>query len=286
MTSRTPPNAVHADKPNEARVYNYLIGGKDYFTADRDVAEQMRQVTPTLVETAASSRACLIRVVDWLTRQGVDQFLDIGSGLPSEGNVHEVAHSANPDARVMYVDNDPVAVAHARHMTNHVDGCTVVEADVRDLDTILDEAHQFFDWTRPVALVAFCLFHFVPDQDDPHGLVARFRDSLPAGSWLAMSHGASDVEDGTVRKAMERFNARAPESRARATARSRDQIARFFDGFDLVEPGLVFSPQWRPNDQLVAKWMRADVLAATVGLSAFPEKSLIYVGVARSSPRT
>jgi hypothetical protein len=229
-----------------ARVYDYLLGGKDNFEADRAAGDAMLQAYPDIAHAMRSNRKFLARTVRYLTEhEGIRQFLDIGTGIPTANNTHEVAQSIAPDCRVVYVDRDPVVLIHARALlTSAPEGVTdYIEADLRDPDTILAQAASVLDFSQPVALLLVAILHFVPDSDHPHEVVTTLLDALPSGSLLALSHPGSDV-DADAPEAARRFNDRAAEQ---VTLRSRDDVMRFFDGLDMVEPGLVQVQDWRPT---------------------------------------
>jgi len=229
-------------------VYDYWLGGKDNFAADREAAEEAIAANPGIVADARANRAFLARSVRFLDRErGVRQFLDIGTGLPSCPNTHEVAQSADPAARVVYVDNDPIVVAHARAMmVSDPDGsCDCVDADLRDPAVILKAAGRTLDLDRPVALLLLLILHLIPDADGPEDVVRSLLAGLPEGSYLVVSHPASDIRPDSVAEMTRRMNQRLKGPKA--TVRDRDQVLRFFDGLELLEPGVVEPPQWRPD---------------------------------------
>jgi hypothetical protein len=243
--------------PNPARIYDYLLGGKDNYPADREVAEQVVAVAPVTREVVRDNRAFLRRAVGFLTEEaGVRQFIDLGSGLPTHGNVHEIAQAIAPDARVVYVDNDAMVVTHSRALLAD-DNTITVQADLREPDAILGhpEVRKLIDFDRPVALLLLAILHFVPNDQDPHGIVARFRDLLPAGSYLALSHSTTDVpvRPDMTPAAMAEMGTKVQRLYQMTTTlivpRTRTQVERFFDGFDLVDPGLVEIQRWRPDRQ-------------------------------------
>jgi hypothetical protein len=243
--------------PNPARIYDYFLGGKDSFPADREVAEQVLAIAPVAREVVEDNRAFLRRAVRLLARDaGIRQFIDLGSGLPTQGNVHEIAQAEAPEARVVYVDNDPMVVAHSRALLAG-DNTVVVQADLRDPDSVLGnrEVRELIDFERPIGLLLLAILHFFPDEQDPYGIVARFRDALPAGSYLAISHGTRDIPsrpDMTPERMAdmgERVERLYQLTTASLVTRTRAQVERFFDGFDLLEPGLVEIQLWRPNGE-------------------------------------
>jgi hypothetical protein len=233
--------------PHIARVYDYWLGGKENFAADRDAAEKVIATAPHVLASVRAQRAFLGRVVDYLvTEAGIRQFLDIGTGLPSASNTHEVAQRAAPESRVVYVDNDPIVLAHARALlTSSPEGATAyLAADLRDTGAILEEAAGTLDFGQPVALMLIGVLHLIQDFEDPWGLVAWLMAQLPAGSYLAISHPAIDIAPGQA-EAQRRYNERVSTPQ---TLRDRDQVARFFEGLELVEPGLVYVHTWRPGE--------------------------------------
>ncbi len=233
-----------------ARVYDAWLGGKDHFAADRIAAEQVMARNPGIGPGVRSNRAFLARAVRFLTLEaGVRQFLDLGTGLPSADNVHEVAQAAAPDARVVYVDNDPIVLVHARALLTGARGTVAyTEADLRDVPGILSAAERTLDLARPVAVMLLMTLQFVPDADGPHALVRRYLDALPSGSYLVVSHPASDVSD-VANQATARYNELVATG---MTRRNREEFEAFFDGLELVEPGVVHPVDWRsgPDDAL------------------------------------
>jgi hypothetical protein len=230
-----------------ARIWDYFLGGKDNFAADRAAAQGVLEVMPTMAMVARAGRAFLAAAVHYLaTSGGVSQFLDIGTGLPTANNTHEVAQRANQQARIVYVDNDPIVLAHARALlTSGPDGKTAyVDADIRDTDRILAEAARTLDFSQPVAVMLLAVLHFVPDADDPYKITSRLMEALPSGSFLAVSHASSDIETGVVAAGTERYNQR---SAVPVTPRTRTQVTRFFDGLDAVDPGVVPLGHWHPG---------------------------------------
>jgi len=222
-------------------------GGKDHYAADRVAAELLR-VYPDTAFSARANRAFLGRAVHYLASEaGIRQFLDIGTGIPTAGNTHEVAQAAAPESRVVYVDYDPVVLAHARALLSGSDeGATeYVDSDLRDTARILAEAGRLLDLAKPVAITLLTVLHAIPDADDPHAIVATLLEAVPAGSYLAISHGASDLTDQEELKDL--LDGWKGKVQQQFTGRSREQVARFFEGTDLVEPGLVPVEDWRPE---------------------------------------
>ncbi|MCK2220166.1 SAM-dependent methyltransferase [Actinomadura sp. ATCC 31491] len=239
-------SGINPNIPHSARVYDYWLGGKDNFAADRRVAEETMAAVPGVRESARNNRAFLGRAVRHLTAQGVRQFLDLGTGIPSQGNTHEVAQAEAPEARVVYVDNDPIVMTHARALlTSTEEGRTAyLEADVRDPAAILEhpELREIIDFRQPVALMMVALLMHIPDSDDPAGLVKAYADALPQGGWLVLSHLTLDLAPPQVAAD---YLAATGRQAMRRTPRTGEQIARYFDGFELVEPGLVAVSEWR-----------------------------------------
>jgi hypothetical protein len=233
-----------------ARIYNYWLGGKDNFAADRAAAQVVIRCYPDIRGSVRAQREFLARTVTFLAAEaGIRQFLDIGTGLPAANNTHEVAQAIAPESRIVYVDNDPVVLTHARALlTSNPAGATAfLEADVRDPDAIVKAATATLDFRQPVALVMIGLLHCIPDSDDPARIVARLLAALPSGSYLALAHPASDIHPGQVVTAANRMNAFVRDP---VTLRTRQQVAQFFTGTELIEPGLVQLHRWRavPDD--------------------------------------
>jgi S-adenosyl methyltransferase len=236
-----------------ARVYDYWLGGKDNFAVDRAAAEQAIAAYPDIVFSVRANRAFLARVVRYLAGEaGIRQFLDIGTGIPASNNTHEVAQSVAPDCRVVYVDNDPIVLSHARALlTSGPHGVTsYLDADLRDTGRVLAAAAGMLDFSRPVAVMLMAILQHVDNADDPYGIVAALLGALPPGSYLALSHPASDIDAAAQGKLAEGLNRTMAE---KVTMRDRAQVARFFDGLELVEPGLVRVPEWRPASELEAR---------------------------------
>jgi hypothetical protein len=231
--------------PHIARVYDYWLGGKDNFTADRVVAEQVIATLPEIRFSVRAQRAFLGRAVHYLAAEaGIRQFLDIGTGLPSANNTHEVAQRAAPESRVVYVDNDPIVLLHARSLlTSLPEGATAyVDADLRDIGTILARAKAVLDFGQPVAVMLLGVLHCIADADAPAALVARLMEAMPPGSYLVMSHPASDVATAQMATSMRAYNNQAAVP---LTARSHAEVTAFFAGLDLIEPGVVQVHRWR-----------------------------------------
>ena len=245
-TSGPAPSDLDTSVPHIARVYDYWLGGKDNFAVDREAAEQVIEAYPGILRDVRAQRAFLSNAVSYLAGvAGIRQFLDIGTGIPTANNTHEVAQAVEPGCRVVYVDNDPMVLTHARALLVGVTAPTAyVDADLRDTGKVLAEAAQLLDFSKPVAVMLISVLHLIPDEDDPHAIVTRLLEAVPSGSWLALSHPARDVHPQQVTEAASRFNQLA---RAKATLRTQAEILRFFDGLELLEPGLVQIHQWRPG---------------------------------------
>lgn len=244
------PFGIDASKPHSARRYNYWLGGKDNFEADRRSAEMIASAFPTIRMAAQENRKFLQRAVRYLAaEQGVTQFLDIGTGLPSAGNVHEVAQAIDPRCRVVYVDNDPIVLAHARALlASSAEGATAyLECDLREPEKIIGSAElrETLDLSQPVALMLVAILHFIPDDQDPYGTVRRLIDVLPSGSYLVMSHATGDYATPEERAANPDLNKR---SGVPLRIRSREEFARFFDGLEMLEPGITSVVDWRSTE--------------------------------------
>ncbi|TMR08438.1 SAM-dependent methyltransferase [Nonomuraea turkmeniaca] len=256
------PNGINPNIPHSARVYDYWLGGKDNFEADRRVAEATMTAVPGVRESARNNRAFLGRAVRHLTQLGIRQFLDLGTGIPTQGNVHEVAQAEAPDARVVYVDNDPIVMAHARALlTGTPQGKTAyIEADVRDPRAVLahPEVRETLDFTQPIALVMVAVLMHIQDQDDPAGIVKTFADAVPAGSYLVLSHLTLDL---VSQQTADAYLAATQSQAMHRTPRTGEQITRYFDEFDLIEPGLVAVSEWRETPLFTdtATWMYGGV---------------------------
>jgi hypothetical protein len=253
--------------PNVARIYDYLLGGKDHFAADRAAADKIAEFVPDIKGVTRDGRAFLIRAVRYLAGEaGIRQFLDLGAGLPTQQNVHEVAQKIAPDARVVYVDYDPVVCAHARALLAGADGVGVVQADLRQPARVLDDpaTRTLLDFSHPVAVLAFAALHFVADDERPHEIVRAYRDQLVPGSHLAIQHAMTVAPEEDPEKIVERTKSVYSNSSAGLHPRSHAEIARFFDGFDLLEPGLVWLSEWRPDPGTPPEG-RVKSLAAALG---------------------
>ena len=233
---------------HQARMYDYLLGGKDNYAADRAQTEAALKVYPEWAFTARANRAFLGRAVRYLAADaGIRQFLDIGTGIPTAGNTHQVAQAIAPESRVVYVDYDPVVLAHARALLTSSDaGATeYIDSDLRDTSTILEQAGRLLDFTKPVAVTLVAILHAIPDADDPRAIVARLMDAVPSGSYLAISHlGLEFLPPETLRQMQDLSRGNIQQEFA---YRSQDEVSLFFAGLDLVEPGIVPLQDWRPE---------------------------------------
>ncbi|MGH8823792.1 MAG: SAM-dependent methyltransferase [Jiangellaceae bacterium] len=245
------PTGVDPTVPNVARMYDYALGGKDNFAVDRAAMEQIYATIPYGGRPALENRAFLGRAVRFLAQSGIRQFLDLGSGLPTQGNVHEVAQAVSPDVRVVYVDYDPVAITHSLALLPDPDTTTALQADMRRPDEILNHptVASMIDFTSPTAVLLAAVLHSVTDEEDPAGIVARLRESMVPGSYLLVSHITShDQPPEYVSHIRHVFD----QAREPMVPRSRDEILAFFDGFELVDPGLVRASDWRPDAMVAA----------------------------------
>jgi hypothetical protein len=230
---------IRTDIPHPARVYNYHLGGKDNFAADRAMGDFTRQRIPQIVDTARSNREFQGRAVRFLYDNGIRQFLDVGTGLPISPNTHELA----PEARVVYVDNDPVVFLHAEALMADNKTTKVIRSDMRDVDEVLTEAREHLDFTQPVGLLFIAVLHNVPDSDDPTGLVARYLAPAAAGSYLVISH----LTDEFAPEQVHEISAENERRGSYFVGRSKEDITAMFNGLEIVDPGVVPGPYWRPD---------------------------------------
>jgi S-adenosyl methyltransferase len=232
--------------PNVARAYDFILGGKENFPADRELAARVMQLIPSVERSCRLNREFLGRVVGHLSGAGIAQFLDIGSGLPTQSNVHQIAQAANRDARIVYADHDPVVVSHARARLMGGNGVLAIEGDLRNPDDIIGQACELLDFRRPVAILMFAIIHFITDDEQPNRLVSAFKNAVVPGSCLALSHITDEQVDPDVSKsAQEVFH----NASAQAVPRSYSDILRFFDGLTLLGPGLVPITEWPEHQQ-------------------------------------
>lgn len=241
-------HSLDFDRPNAARIYDYALGGNHNFQVDRDLADQMWAVSDYDIPTLPYrlNRSFLGRAVRFLLAQGIDQFLDLGSGIPTVGNVHEIAQTSNPHSRVLYVDSDPVAVAHSRQLLAENHAAAVVNADVRDVSAVLDapETHRLLDFDRPIGLLMVAVLHFIPDESEPRRMVDGYLRQLMAGSYLALSHFTHDGQPEQKSSSGKQWYQRTSTP---VTTRSAAELAELLRGTELVEPGIVWTPRWRPD---------------------------------------
>ncbi|MGW7078454.1 SAM-dependent methyltransferase [Streptomyces sp. NPDC054866] len=239
MTAGAPRPTIDTSKPHPARVYDWLLGGKDNYPVDEAVGEKL---PPEAKDGARQNRAFMHRASAWLATQGVDQFLDIGTGIPTAPNLHQIVQEIVPSARVVYTDNDPIVLRHAEALlVSHPEGMTdYIQADVREPLEILGHARGLLDFDRPIALSLIALMHFLPDDQDPYGIVSTLLDALPSGSHLVLSHAASDI----FPELAEQVTAEYAKGGIKLGFRTRAEVSRFFEGLTLVEPGLVTAPDW------------------------------------------
>jgi S-adenosyl methyltransferase len=245
----TVPDTFDTSVAHIARVYNYWLGGKDNYAADREAAEQVIAAYPPIYVSVRAQRAFLARAVRYLVADaGIRQFLDIGTGLPSANNTHEVAQREAPESRVVYVDNDPIVLAHARALlTSSPQGATeYIDADLRDTAAILERAAAILDFSKPVAVMLLGVLHCIPDDDNPAAIVTRLLAAVPSGSYLVVAHPARDIHTTQITTAADRANPMMAEP---VTLRTHDEVGSFLAGLDLVEPGLVQLHRWRPGPE-------------------------------------
>ena len=259
-------DGVDLSMPSVARAYDYALGGAHNVAVDREFLRAFEAVVPQTRAAARANRAFLHRAVRLMVGEGIRQFLDVGSGIPTVGNVHEIAQRSAPEARVVYVDVDPVAVAHSRLILAGNTQATAIREDLRRPEAILGHSatRALLDFGRPVGLILAAVLHALQDQDDPYGIMTRLRDALCPGSYVAISHITADSSPEEQVRGIERVANQAPTPGAQ---RTRAEIMRFFTGLDLVEPGVVWTSQWRPD--------------SPKDVGDHPERLIIYAGVGR-----
>jgi S-adenosyl methyltransferase len=244
------PPGINTNVAHPARMYDYYLGGKDNFPADREAAEKMIASSPGMRDGARQNRAFLGRAVRWLAAAGISQFLDIGTGIPTQGNTHEVAQEVVPDACVAYVDNDPIVIAHARALLGKQGRgrVTIAQADLRQPDAILTdpEVLHAIDFDRPLAVLLVAILMFLEDSEDPYRIVERLKAAMPSGSYLVISHVTQDFNPEAAARGARAYD----KATARMTMRSHADVLRFFDGLQLVDPGLVQVSRWRPDGEV------------------------------------
>ncbi|HZG02215.1 MAG TPA: SAM-dependent methyltransferase [Streptomyces sp.] len=241
------PEQIDTGRPHPARMYDYYLGGSDNYEVDREAAERLIEIAPDVRASARANRDFLGRAVRTVVREhGIRQIIDIGTGIPTSPNTHELARSVAPDVRVAYVDNDPIVSAHADAKLTGAGNAEFVLADVREPEAVLEHpaVRELIDFDRPVALLLVAVLHFITDEEDPAGIVATLGGALPAGSCLVLTHGTPDFHD---RRLVEEGTAVYKKATAQVTMRSHARILPFFDGYDLLDPGLVQLPLWRPD---------------------------------------
>ncbi len=245
--SQKNPPYINTIVAHSARFWNYLLGGKDNYAVDREAAEQILVLVPSLRDTVRAERGFLIRAVRYLAGSaGIRQFLDIGTGLPSANNTHEIAQATAPESRIVYVDNDPLIMAHARALlTSTPEGATdYVHADLCEPDTILQEAARTLDFTQPVGLMLLGILNFITDTNEARSIVNQLLAALPSGSYLVISHPTAEIDGEAMKEAMRLWNR---SGAAPIVARSPQQLIRFFDSLELLDPGVVSCSLWRPD---------------------------------------
>jgi hypothetical protein len=237
---------IDLDRPNAARVYDYMIGGQLNYAVDRMFADRILGVLPNAQHMALTNRAWLRRAARFAAEQGIRQFLDIGSGMPTVGHVHEVVQAIDPQSRVVYVDNEPIAVAHSEIVLEGNDNAAMVQADAECPDEVLDHpaTETLLDFSEPVMVIMAAFIHFVPDSRNPAGLIAAYGDALVPGSYLALSSGTFEGQGEEVRRAAELYQ----KSGTDVVARTKEELRALVDGFEILPPGIVFTPEWRPDD--------------------------------------
>jgi hypothetical protein len=260
------PEGIDISTPSVARGYDYLLGGSHNFAVDRDYIRKVLVALPDARLVAQANRAFMHRAMRYMIDAGVRQFLDIGSGIPTVGNAHEIAQKADPSARVVYVDVEPVAVAHSEQILAGNDGAVIVQEDLRHPDAILNHPRirALLDFDRPIGILLVAILHAIADRDDPFGLVRRLVGAAAPGSYLALSHGTADSRPAEVGEAKRLTD----QTTTPVTIRDRARVEGFFAGLELVDPGLVWAPQWRPD-------YPQDVIE--------PERTSLYVGVGRKA---
>jgi hypothetical protein len=247
VAGRTPSPGIDTTVPHSARFWDYLLGGKDNYPVDRAVGEQVLRIDPDLRDAARADRGFLERAVKYLVgEQGIRQLLDIGTGLPTANNTHEVAQATAPECRIVYVDNDPLVLVHARALlTSTPQGATdYLDADVRDPEKILRQAANTLDFGQPIALMLLGIINYIVDDAEAHTVVKLLLDALPSGSYLAISHPTAEIHGEAVDASMRHWNENGGTP---IRHRTRQQVIRFFDGLELLEPGVVSCSTWRPN---------------------------------------
>lgn len=240
------PTSVNVDKPSAARMYDYLLGGSHNFAVDREFLDKLLTIQPNTKRWAIMNRAFMRRAVLFMLDQGIRQFLDLGSGIPTVGNVHEIAQAVDPEARVVYVDNEHVAVAHGQLLLEANENAVIVQADITKPGLVLNDpvTQRLIDFSRPVGLLAVTIGHYILDDQNPSAVFAAYRDALPTGSYLALTHVTNDFDRDRTEELTDEMT---KNSQNKAQARSKEEIRSFFGEYELVDPGLVTTSQWRPD---------------------------------------
>lgn len=235
---------IDTTTPHPARMYDALLGGKDNYAADRQAVRQVLKAAPEVRDSVRADRAFLQRVVRFLAGEaGIRQIVDVGTGIPAAGNAHEAAAQVAPRTRVAYVDNDPIVTTHARALLTGTDPVAVIDADLRDPARLLTAARQVLDFSQPVAVLLVAVLHFIRDSEQPDQIVTALKDAMAPGSYLVISHGTADFNPERAQAAVRFYE----QATAPFVLRTRQHVTRFFDGLELIEPGLVQLPQWRPD---------------------------------------
>jgi hypothetical protein len=249
-TQNPPPNGIDISRPNVARIYDYLLGGKDNFTVDREAAKQLLAASPDMAGIVRDNRSFIGRVIRYLAGEaGIRQFIDLGGGLPTQTNVHEMAQDIAPDSRVVYIDYDPVVWSHGQALLAQGDRVAMAHADLREPAEVLahPDVLALIDLARPVAVVCASVLHFVADQEDPYRIMAEYRDRMAPGSYLAISHGAMGTAEDDPNDVSGSVTNVYRQASAQMHLRSLEEIQRLFDGFELIDPGVVWINEWRPE---------------------------------------
>ncbi|MFI7450031.1 SAM-dependent methyltransferase [Nonomuraea sp. NPDC049714] len=249
MMADEPEDKLQSHVPHTARIWNYWLGGKDHFPVDREVGERVRKIFPVVIELARADRLFLGRAVRYLTTEvGIRQFLDIGTGLPTQDNTHEVAQQAAPESRIVYVDNDPLVLVHARALlTSSEEGATdYIDADLHDPDNILRQAAKTLDFSQPVAIMLLGVMHFIGDDDELQRIIDRLLAAVPSGSYIAVANTTTAVNGETTAEAVRVWNI---DAQPKLKLRTPERIAEFFTGLEVVEPGWVSCSRWRPEPE-------------------------------------
>ncbi|AUA16512.1 SAM-dependent methyltransferase [Streptomyces sp. SID8382] len=282
------PADVCTNVPHPARMYDYFLGGKGHYEVDRTAAEEVVRRVPEVIDSALANRAWMRRVVRHLAEKGVRQFLDLGTGLPTEPNLHQVAQSVAVDAHVLYVDNDPIVLTHAQALlvSNKPGQVEYAHGDLRDPQDIVEMARSLdiFDWGQPIALVLSAIAHFLTEEDDAVGIIATFRDALPPASYLALSHATGDFQHDRAAHGAAVYD--EYQATAGVTMRSLKQIEALFAGFTLVDPGVVQIPLWNPDEEVTAEELARVWLYGGIGQKVAACETTSPSAVANSEERT